>query len=296
MENDIRISVVIPAYNSKEYIARTLDTVMNQTKLPFEVIIVDDGSKDGTINEVKHYIETNPEAGRIVKLIQQQNTGAGAARNRGIKAAKGDWISFLDSDDLWDSGKLKKTIEVVKERPDAVIITHDEYVIQEKRPGKKVYCPLHTKYVEQENLFLQLYRHNLFSTSCMTVKREILIKEGGFDTTLLSAQDYDMWIRVGKSGNAVFIKEPLETYVLRKGNITSNTYRRYQCEMKICKKYIPDLLELLGREEAKRYVKKRIFQIHKSEVYLALKNKQFVTCFNILIRFPYELSRGNLRS
>ena len=94
----MNISVVIPTYNRKELLKRSIDSVINQTIKPSEIIIVDDGSNDGTEAMVKKKYDS-------LKLIQQKNKGASAARNSGIKASSGEWICFLDSDDEWKNDK-----------------------------------------------------------------------------------------------------------------------------------------------------------------------------------------------
>lgn len=290
MEN-IRISVVIPTFNSDKYIIRTLKTVFSQTSLPYEIVIVDDGSIDKTVEVIQNYLENYEPLFNNIKIIQQKNSGAGAARNNGIRNATGNWIAFLDSDDIWDDHKLEMVEEVIKKNPDITMIAHNEYMINEGTLNEKKLCLLHEHYNREGNLFLQLYQGNLFSTSCMTIRKNIIEKAGLFDETLYSAQDYDLWIRVSKYGKLYYMDKPLGTYVMRKGNITSNTYRRYKCEMKICRKYIDDLKEILSEEIVKKMVRKRIFSIHKVEGYLAARNGRIRDCINIAVCLLPELVR-----
>lgn len=289
MDNEpTRISVVMPTYNGETYIERTLESVFMQSELPFEIIIVDDGSQDKTVDVIKKYMKSNLQAYDKIKIREQQNLGAGAARNTGIHYAEGNWIMFLDSDDLWEKDKIKIIKEVIEKNPGMNVVTHNEYEMAENDFEHRRLIRRNINYHENENLFLQVYQGNIFSTSCMTIRKDILLKAGGFDETLLSAQDYDLWIRVMQYGNIIYLKDALATYVVRKGNITGNTYRRYLCEMKICRKYAISLKEMLGEKEAEKVIKKRIFDIHKVEVYLALRNKQFLTFFRIGFRLPKE--------
>ncbi len=279
----IKISVIIPTYNSEDYIERTLDTVFTQSVLPMEVVLVDDGSIDQTVNTVKNYMNVHLEASKRIQLIEQKNEGAGAARNNGIRHANGNWIMFLDSDDLWEKDKIKVVIETIQKHPQINVVTHNEYEVIGNYFENRHLIYRNRDYDETKDLFLQLYRGNMFSTSCMTIQKEIIDKVGKFDETLLSAQDYDLWIRVGLYGKVIYLEEPLATYVIRRGNITSNTYRRYLCEMKICKKYANEVRKRIGERDAQKIIKARVLQIHKVEAYLALKNKQIITFLKIVL-------------
>lgn len=291
MDNEIKISVVIPTCNSGGYIEKTLDTVCAQTVLPYEVLIIDDGSKDDTLDVIRRYTARHQDVLSRVRIFTQQNQGAGAARNTGIRNAKGNWISFLDSDDLWHPKKLEHVMQAIRSHRNVSVISHDEYAVHEGDLEKKKLCPLHKKYDPSANLFVQLYQGNLFSTSCMTVRTSLIKKAGCFDVSLLSAQDYDLWIRIGMYGKLCWLNEPLETYVTRDGNISSHVYRRYGCEMKICRKYIPYLRKQMPGHKVKGIVRKRIFKIHKVNAYQAICNRQIPEAFKICLQLPVELMR-----
>lgn len=115
--DDINISVVVPIYNSASYVSRTLDSVLQQTELPSEIVIVDDESTDNTIEVLDEYKRKYAE---IIKLsfFSQNNQGEGAARNRGVKEAQETWIAFLDSDDIWLPEKINVTKEIIRQHPD----------------------------------------------------------------------------------------------------------------------------------------------------------------------------------
>lgn len=290
MGNEVKISVVIPTYNSRRFIGRTLSTVYGQTCPPYEVIVMDDGSRDGTPQAAAEYASAHGGMA-YTRIYRQRNKGAGAARNAGIRHATGNWIAFLDSDDLWHPRKLELVLDAIRLHPGASIIAHDEFNTQEGNLSKKTLSPMHLGYDASKDLFLQLYEGNLFSTSCMTVKKDLIQQAGGFDTSLRSAQDYDMWIRLGMHGALHYMENPLGMYVMREGNITSNTYRRYLCEMRICRKYIPQLKQREAARNIGRVVRKRIFRIHKSESYLSLRKGDVSVAAKILMKLPVELLR-----
>ena len=190
-----RISVVMPSYNVATFITRTLDTIYNQTVLPYEVVIVDDGSTDNSVEIINDYVESHRDRFDNLVLFQQENAGAGAARNKAIELATGEWIAFLDSDDIWDPTKIEAVIRVMEEHPDITMIAHDEYRANEENFEDKELCSLHELYHEDKDLFTQVYKGNMFSTSCMVIRKDVIVQAGGFDATLRSAQDYDLWIR-----------------------------------------------------------------------------------------------------
>ncbi len=285
---EISISVIMPTYNSSGYIIRTMDTIYQQTRLPDEVIIVDDGSEDNTVKIVQNYIDRHKDVIKNIKIFTQKNQGAAAARNYCIKNVTSEWVAFLDSDDIWDKRKLEAVERVIVEHPEITVIAHDEYAVNEKDLSDRKLCELHKNYNPREDLFLQLYRGNFLSTSCMTIRKDILEQAGGFDDSLRSAQDYDLWIRVGKYGKLYYIEEPLETYVTRPGNISSNVYRRYECELKICRKYISEIIQMMGEKKAKKAVRKKVFYTHIAEAYLALKGHKYRDMLRIIVRLPKE--------
>jgi glycosyltransferase involved in cell wall biosynthesis len=116
MSDKMKISAVIPAYNCEAHIARAIDSVLNQTHPADEIIIVDDGSSDDTVQAVRSY-------GDKVTLIQQENAGASAARNTGIEAATGNWIAFLDADDEWLPDMLQRQTDILTQHPHLVWTT-----------------------------------------------------------------------------------------------------------------------------------------------------------------------------
>jgi glycosyltransferase involved in cell wall biosynthesis len=232
------ISVVIPTYNSGKYIAETLKNVFSQTYDDYELIVSDDGSSDNTVEIVKDIFREFPD--KNTKLMGNKHQGPGAARNRGIEAASGKWVSFLDSDDRWLEQKLQRVVDFIFSNHDINLVCHSE--IWHTGNGVKM-LDYSATYNNKINPFLSLYRQNCLSTSAVTVKRELLLKAGMFNESLPSAQDYDLWLRLSmlpeiKIG---FIKEPLGLYITRDGNISSNIEQRLRCVLTIGQKYADKL-------------------------------------------------------
>jgi len=232
------ISVVIPTYNSENFIAKTLETLYSQTYNNYEVIVSDDGSTDNTVDVVRSFFLQN--SSRKKALLINKHEGPGAARNKGIKSASGDWISFLDSDDLWNHNKLESTVGYILKNDDIDLVCHSLIAID----GSKENLMDPSKYFNNKiNPFLSMYRENCLYTSALTIKKDILYQAGLFDNKLLSAQDYDLWLRLGlinkiKMG---FIEEALSKHIIREGNISSNIERRLKCMLEISRKYYVEL-------------------------------------------------------
>lgn len=275
MQDDILISVIIPTYNSKKYILKTLKSVYRQNVLPYEIVVCDDGSEDNTVQLVESYFEKHSGVIGRTRIIRQKNKGAGAARNNAIRNTTGNWIAFLDSDDAWYPDKLEKVIRAIRKNDGIGIISHNEYAVIENKEKEPSITKYNEIYDPKNNLYIQLFQRNFFSTSCMVVRKDFIVKAGYMDEGLLSAQDYDLWLRVSRGQDAYIIDEPLAYYLMRDGNISSNTYRRYLCELKIIKKNRREVCKVLGRKNGKKMIIKKVLEIHLAEGYSAIRNRQF---------------------
>ncbi len=181
----MKVSVVIPTFNRKDFVLEAIDSVVNQTVKPFEIIVVDDGSTDGTGDLIK---KKYPD----VVYIYQENRGVSAARNTGIKIAKGDYIALLDSDDLWKKKKLEKHMNFIKQNPQFRVSQTDEVWIRNGKfvnPMKK-----HKKY--GGFIFPQCLPLCIVSPSAVIIERGVFDDYGLFDETMPACEDYDMWLRV----------------------------------------------------------------------------------------------------
>lgn len=214
----MNVSVVIPTFNSAAFIAPTLTSVLNQTLQPMEILVVDDGSSDETVAVTERTL-----GGSVARwsVLRCAHAGPGATRNVGIKAAKGQWIAFLDSDDLWGETKLERVAEAQRRQPDANFFCHAEE--HRHLDGSVSITDYGSWYRADAPLARQLFRRNLFSTSAVVCRRELLVQHGGFDTTLPSGQDYELWLRLAPALRVSFIREVQGCYVDRAGNITSRS-------------------------------------------------------------------------
>ena len=194
-----KVSIIIPTYNRLPMLKEAVDSVLAQDFEDFELIVVDDGSTDGTAGEMTEY------GGRVKLLQHQQTRGVSTARNYGINHAKGKYISFLDSDDLWVKGKLKIQVNFLDENPHYPLCYTDEIWI---RKGKRVNPMLkHTKYsgwILEKCLPLCT-----ISPSSVMMRKTLFSRVGLFDEALPVCEDYDFWLRVSVRFPIFFINKKL---------------------------------------------------------------------------------------
>jgi glycosyltransferase involved in cell wall biosynthesis len=197
MKNDF-ISVVIPTYNRVTFLKDAIDSVLAQTFLDFELIVVDDGSTDDTPKLLSSY---NNKA----RVITQTNQGPSAARNRGIEAAKSEWIAFLDSDDVWKPDKLKKQVQFITDNPDIKICQTEEVWIRNgKRVNPRKKHEMHSGWIYEKCLPLCIV-----SPSSVIIHQDVFEKAGLFDETMLACEDYDLWLRVTPHYPVFLVREQL---------------------------------------------------------------------------------------
>ena len=177
---------MIPVFNRESRVSACIDSVLQQNLKPREVIVVDDGSTDGTRKELASF-------GDAIKVIlSKQNRGVSWARNHGVALAKGQWIAFVDSDDRWDKNKLLKQWQFLKEQPFYQILQCDEIWI---RNGVRVNsCKYHKKsggWIWEHSL-----ARCMVSPSAVLLKKELFEQSGGFDEQLRACEDYDLWLQL----------------------------------------------------------------------------------------------------
>lgn len=194
------VSVIIPTYNRFKLLQRAVASVLAQTYRNFELIIVDDGSTDGTRERYKS--EDLP-----IRYFWQERCGVSAARNKGIKEANGELIALLDSDDVWDREKLKVQVEYFRDHPDMMICQTQEIWI---RNGVRVNPRIkHRK--PSGWIFKECLPLCVVSPSAVMMRKELFNKVGLFDERLPICEDYDLWLRVALSFPVHLIDEAFVT-------------------------------------------------------------------------------------
>lgn len=193
------ISVVIPAYCREQLIVPTLKSVLGQTLSPMEVIVVDDLSPDGTVNAVRKFAEENPSL-NLRCLVQDRNRGVSAARNRGIHEAAGEWVAFLDSDDLWESNHLELLAKKIDTEGAEVVFSRPAR-FSDGAPGKveknwASYCTC------GEDVVKAMISVNYVLPSASMIKKTVLLSAGLFDEEpqIQHSEDLDLCLRLVEQG------------------------------------------------------------------------------------------------
>jgi glycosyltransferase involved in cell wall biosynthesis len=193
-----RVSIILPTYNRAWILSQAVDSVLCQDYTDFELIVVDDGSTDHTERVLAGY-------GCKIRVLQQPNLGVSAARNAGIRAARGQLIAFLDSDDHWLDGKLSRQVGYFTAHPEMMICQTEEIWI---RRGKRV-NPKNRHRKRSGRIFRYCLPLCLISPSAVMIRRQLFDRVGCFDETLPACEDYDLWLRVACEYPVGLIETPL---------------------------------------------------------------------------------------
>lgn len=207
------VSVIIPAYNAENSLSQTLESVMAQTFQDFEIIVVDDGSSDRTAEIAKSF-------GPSVYCLRKKNGGVAKARNAGIEQAAGRYLAFLDADDLWAPTKLEKQIALVEARPQVGLCFTAMYRVT---PTLQVINEVPARdYPDFCEALLLYFCVVTGSCSSALLRRELVVETGGFDTRLSTCADWDYWLRLSRVTEFASIPEPLVSYRVMPGSMSSN--------------------------------------------------------------------------
>ena len=234
-----KVSIIIPTYNSENTVEETIASVQKQSLTDWELIIIDDGSQDDTVRVVRDIAESR------IKLFVYENGGVSVARNRGLAQAQGEYIAFLDADDLWDSDKLALQIKALDSNPQAQVVYSWTNYIDER--GKLLFPGPRFSY--QGNVFKQLLQKNfLLNASNILVRRDVLKLVPGFDPDFTYAADWDFYLRLAKNFNFVLVPK-YQTYYRQSANSMSTKIEdmRKQClnALDLTFKDVPDELKYL---------------------------------------------------
>ncbi len=213
-KNEYTISVVIPAYNAGAYIARAIDSVLAQSRVADEIIVVDDGSTDNTADIVAQYESK-------VKYIYQDNAGASVARNTGIEAATGEWIAFLDADDEWLPEKLAIQLELLERNPGLMWVTGN-YILCACRTSQQrahIAPEKAASLAKGKDFFISYFEAFVQGawgcTDTMLVRKDVFEETGVFEVGKNRNEDMDMWFRIAyRSPQVGYVSDPIAVYHL----------------------------------------------------------------------------------
>lgn len=246
-----KISIIIPVYNAANHLAETVESVLSQTITEWELILVDDGSTDDSVEMAESFVRRDPR----IRLVQQANSGVVAARNRGIQeiSPHSEYVILLDHDDLWEPDTLQILQEALESQPNCVAAHGIIRMIDEGD------SPFHGQFgeswgqerrgvVEGREMVWPFDRPTTFSVfafgNCIMTPGQVLIRRaalnavGSFDPACRPADDWDMWLRLSRLGDFVFLNQPLLHYRLHGNNASNNRQMMERAEQVLRRKLL----------------------------------------------------------
>jgi len=215
------VSIIMPAFNSAKYIRESVNSVIRQTFDNWELIIVNDGSTDDTMNIADGYAASDLR----IRLINQENKKLSAARNTGIANASGSWIAFLDADDLWVSDKLEKQLAIAETRPEVGVIFTDGFTFYDD--SAKTATPYGTiaGSLSAGTIYKLEYQGNYIPVLSVIVKKKHVDEVGTQDETLNGCEDWDYWLRLAINGVSFYgMDDKLFYYRKHAANMSNDSY------------------------------------------------------------------------
>lgn len=270
-----KVSVIIPAFNCEAFIDEAVESVLQQTLQPDEIIVVDDGSTDSTAERLQKYRS-------VLRYIHQENKGPSAARNVGISNASGEYIAFLDNDDVWLPRKLAAQVDAMRRHPEVALVFSDAAWIRDdgttarytfdRRPGSASRSgnglrSQIARLAENDGTILagdwygDLLQDNFIINSSVLMRREALLKVGAIDESLVLNSDYDLWLRISSHFPIAYLNLAALNYRVHEGSMSGalalREYRYRHWDTRLFEKHIE-----IGRPEFRTVIKKRVAQCH----------------------------------
>lgn len=201
-------SVIIPLYNKAPYVAKAIESVLGQTYRDFEVIVIDDGSTDQSLEAAKAF------ENKSITIISQPNSGVSTARNNGVKIAKHPYICFLDADDWWHPTFLEEMKRLITDFPDAGIYGSGYYIVKN---GKERIAPIGVPQGFEQGIidYCEVYAKTLcmpLTSISVVIPKHIFDEEKGFKSQLKFGEDFDLWIRIALKHKVILVNKPLAYY------------------------------------------------------------------------------------
>ena len=236
------MSVIVPAYNVERWIGEAIDSALRQSESRFELVVVDDGSTDGTADVVRRKAASDPR----IRLVSQANGGSAAARNAGLDVATAPLVSFLDGDDRWHPQLLQHLLTTLETAPPhtGAVFAHSRVMLASGRAVSLLWQP--SGICDIDRLLVENCPPH--GGSSLLIRRSCFDEVGGFDTAIPSATDFEMWLRIAAHTSTpafLGIRRWLVDYrVTRPGSISGNRVARFQALDTILDRYVPRLTRL----------------------------------------------------
>jgi len=237
--NETKVSVIVPTYNRERYLKEAMDSVLNQTHKNLELHIVDDGSTDSTKDLVKSFTDDR------IKYYYQKNQGQSVARNTGIKNSQGEYICFLDSDNLWKHDKLERQLKLMAENPDYQIVYGENEIIDENGQVQPA-GPAVQRY--SGNIMSRLLVFNFVNFNSAMIRRECFDQMGGMNQNTRVADDYELFLKFSTRYRFLYVPEFFAQYRVMENQISSNKDKRFQSNFNILTNFMSTYNNLLDAD------------------------------------------------
>ncbi|MGY6530566.1 MAG: glycosyltransferase family 2 protein [Cyanobacterium sp.] len=299
-----KVSVIIPVYNSETTVEQTLESVLNQTYPDFEVIIVDDGSGDRSIELCQKLLNKNKQKFQgQVKFVHQKNRGLAGARNTGIRNSQGDYLAFIDADDLWLSEKLAYHVQHLDHNPTVGVSFSRSQFIDVEGKALGIYQIPQLTNITPDYLFC---RNPISNGSAVVIRRETLegikfqenlygeVEDFYFDDTFRQSEDIECWLRIALQTNWHIegIPNSLTLYRVNEQGLSANVTSQYEAWQRILSKtatYNPEFIKQWGnkaRAYQLRYLARRAVRLRSPQIALKLFFKAIKYHWRIIIEEP----------
>ena len=291
------VSVIIPVYNVENYIARTIDSVLNQTYSNFELLIIDDESPDRSIEIALQFDDPR------IKIIHQKNRGLAGARNTGIRHAQGDYLAFLDSDDLWLPEKLAQHVKHLESMPQVGVSFSRSQFIDGQGRALGIYQMPKLQDITPSHL---LCRNPIGNGSAPVIRREVFeaicfqdnlhgeVEDFYFDENFRQSEDIECWLRVAAETpwKIEGIGEALTLYRVNGEGLSANVLKQYDSWQQMIEKHRPRSPELLAKYENParafqlRYLARRAVRLKNAQMAVSLTHQALATHWQIVLSEP----------
>ena len=282
--NPITISVVIPAYNAGRFIVASIESVLQQTVPPLEIIVVDDGSTDDTRERLRVY------EGRI-RYSFQTNQGTSTARNTGISQAYGEWVAFLDADDVWFPHFLECLSAVIARNPNVALVGTDYLRIDQDGVILGSERPATPTGLEAEPIFLrQLLEAAVFGANAVVIRKKCLEAVGGFTTALKASEDMLMWWSLAVAFPVMKLPAPLAGYRVNPSSVSHNYYKMIVSKKQVLAIAFATLPPLQKHAWLRCVARARVFRESSWELHCDGKHRMAIGDLLIsIVNYPFAL-------
>ena len=302
----IRFSVIIPLYNKAPYVAKTLQSVFDQTFTDWELIVVNDGSTDDSLQVTAEIIDGVSERfpARKVNLMSQNNSGVSTARNNGVAASHGEYVCFLDADDWWETTFLEEMDKLIKDFPDAGIYGTGYYLVK-NGTAKNAPIAFDDGFERGFVDYIQVYSRYLclpLTSITIAIKRQIFDEMGGFNPKLSLGEDFDLWLRIALKYKVSMVNKPLAYYnqdvnpanrgVRKKYNSTDSFMTFSFGQFSEYEKTMPALKLLLDKIRVATLLHFRRYNIFREETYREIEKVDFANVgkkYRFYYFWPYPI-------